>query len=99
MHHLSVVDQMHLTCFRSAGSHSAVDVIALCDQYVLLLQCKKEGKRKRSYVGDIELLRAVPSPLNALRLLVIKRRGEVEWIDVDSQRSVVMSWGQFCGKD
>lgn len=32
------------SCFRSAGSHSPVDLVALRDGAVLLVQCKTDGR-------------------------------------------------------
>lgn len=68
--------------YRTAGSHSAIDVICMNETELILIQCKKQNK-KTSYKADIEKLKAVQAP-NALKLFAVKQQGIVTLQNVDT---------------
>lgn len=63
---------------RSAGSHGALDLIAVCEDGILLIQVKGRGACRPA---DLEKLRTVPKPLGARRQLWERRvEGKQDWV-------------------
>lgn len=64
------------TVFRSAGSHSLFDLVAINKDYVLLIQVKSNSISKEE---ELKLAEFDNKPLNAKKLIWIKK-GKEGWI-------------------
>jgi Holliday junction resolvase len=97
----SLYEANGFVCQRSAGSHSAADLIAVKKEEGIMIgdwvQCKKERKKNGLYVKDIQQLSELPIGVGWRRVLFVKRKGIVDVKVVN--KNVARLVGKFTVKE
>ena len=69
-------------CTRSSGSHTAFDLIAINSNSILCIQIKRTKGKYYSFKKDIEQMRDIIVPGNAVKQLLIWSDYYCKWIKV-----------------
>lgn len=72
------------TVFRTAGSHSPIDLIAVKREDLLLVQVKRTRSNKPRYTADIRTLGSVDSTGDKVLAVWVDHHGWYQWISVNS---------------